>query len=136
MIDDGIPIGHNGLTVSKDSGNSGVKVWNVLLKFSNFTSNNQPPPQGFHRSHSDLPLCKIMHLISARIFKKALNKLSNDLFGADDVVNRNRFWGEKPWKHEVLNRPHPRNFFRHLEQKIGHLTRQHVGFIITGGGNQ
>ena len=79
---------------------------------------------------------KIKNLQRARILDEAGDVLSNQLFGADQHVDRRVFTGEQNLVVGVFRRPHPGDAGGRVVDGVRNLACDHVHFIAVGHGNE
>ena len=87
--------------------------------------------------HSQAPAAERQHVESARHLEPALDGTSDLNFRRDNQVDRHVVAAEeiRPSRVEIALVAHPRDFLRHVEQRVRNLTRHHVDFVGVGHGD-
>ena len=85
-----------------------------------------------HRNQLCPATGEIQHLQCAGVIDQALDIVGNQLLGADQDIDRQGFLCKQSCMSQVLQGAHPGNLGGGMKQRVGDLTRDHIGLVAAG----
>ena len=131
-LDDGVAARGNRLATAKNGSNTGIGAGDVLPQLTQLVPDQRPPVVGTHGDQLHPPAGKIQHLQRTGIRDQALDVFRYQLLGADKHIDRHRILGKQARVVQVIDRTHPRDLGGGMEQGIGDLAGNHIGFVTVG----
>ena len=134
-LDAGVALGLDGVILTIDGGHARLDVRHVLLERAQLLTDQRPAMEGAHRHHPDAPAGEVEHLERARILDQTQDVIRDQRLGTDGDIDRQGFGAEEFGLIEKALGAHPRDLGRRMEQRVGHLTGDHVGLVAVGDGD-
>ncbi len=135
-FDDRIALRQDRLVATEDRGHTRVDVGHVFADLAQLLPHQRSTVVGPHRDQLCLATREVDHLQRARVLDQTLDVVGHHLFGADQHVDRNRLVTEQAGAGEIHRLADSGNLCRCVEQGVGNLTGNHVGFVAVGYGDQ
>ena len=135
-LDHGIALGQDGPVAAEDRRHTGVDVRHVGAQLAQLLAHQRSAVVGAHCHQLGFALGKVEHLQGAGVFDQALDIVGHHLLRADQHVHRDGVVVEQVVAGQVGRFAHPGDFARRVEQRVGHLTGEHVGLVAAGYRNQ
>ena len=117
-----------------NSGNTGIDVRKMVGQFTNLVAHEGAVGQGTYTHQLHQPAGEIEHLQRGGVFDQAQDVVGNNLFGADDDIDRYRFLGENFRMRKKLGGPDASDLGRRMKQGIGNLAGDHVDLVAVAHG--
>ncbi|MCY1438058.1 hypothetical protein D9M71_542420 [compost metagenome] len=109
----------------------------MFTQLSQLLAHQRPAVVRPHRHQLRLAFGEVDHLQGTGVLDQALDVVGDHLFRADQHVHRNRFILEQLlFAGQVRGLTNPGDLGRGVEQGMGDLAGDHVGFVAVGHGDQ
>ena len=132
LLDDRVSLRQHGLALPVNRGDSPLGIRHMFLKRCNALADQQAITISFHADEAHTTVSKIENLRRPGIQDELLNVLTHQLFGADTHVDRDRVLCKQVFGIHVFRRANTSNLRWRVEQRVGHLAGDHVGFVGVG----
>lgn len=117
---------------AEDGRHAGIDVGHVRTNLAQLLADQRATVVSLYRHQLGLAFGEIDHLQRAWVFDQALDVVGHHLLGADQHVDRDMVVVEQLFAGEVGRLAYPGDLGRGVEQRIGYLAGDHVGFIAVG----
>ncbi|MNC28476.1 hypothetical protein D3C75_766810 [compost metagenome] len=136
-LDHRVALGQDRPVTTENRRNAGFHVRHVFTQLPQLLAHQRPAVVRPHRHQLRLAFGEVDHLQGTGVLDQALDVVGDHLFRADQHVHRNRFVLEQLlFAGQVRGFANPGDLGRGVEQGMGDLTGDHVGFVAVGHRDQ
>jgi len=135
LLDDRVSLRQHGLALPVNRGDSPLGIRYMFFERCNTLADQQAVAISLHADQAHTTVSKIENLRRPGIQNELFNVLTHQLLGADTYVDRDRVLCEQVLGIHVFRRADTSNLRWRVEQRVGHLACDHVGFVGVGEGD-